>query len=277
MIEHGFVLLPSIDTDVVNRLKVDVFGTFGRKMKSVSYRYNRFMNKSNLNTPHLRHSIPLEASPAVVDAVASVVGQNREFYRNILGSDAWLVELSAIIALPGAREQRLHTDIPWAERPGLFTTFVALQSVTAEMGPTHVFPGTHTAAAHRDCVRISQVNRDMGLDGSVEESTVVYDGFGNVTTPHPVTPLPEPELLIAPAGGSYVIDTRVAHFGGSNRSEYPRALLCFGFQSVREGDRSGPEPIEGFTYHLDPEVHRQRLKLVDFIAMQDAKGRVAMS
>jgi hypothetical protein len=53
---------------------------------------------------------------------------------------ARLVELSAMVALPGAGAQHPHTDVPPHSRRRLVTLWVALQDVDATMGPTAIFP-----------------------------------------------------------------------------------------------------------------------------------------
>jgi len=65
------------------------------------------------------------------------------------GLDAEVWELAALVSVPGAAPQAVHSDTVWSKDPCLVTCFVALQDVTSAMGPTRFFPGTHTKAAHK--------------------------------------------------------------------------------------------------------------------------------
>jgi ectoine hydroxylase-related dioxygenase (phytanoyl-CoA dioxygenase family) len=57
-----------------------------------------------------------------------------------------------MISDPGAKRQPVHPDTPTEsaahDEAVVCTGFVALQDITAAMGPTVVWAGTHTAAAH---------------------------------------------------------------------------------------------------------------------------------
>ena len=44
-------------------------------------------------------------------------------------------------------QQPLHPDTPYSSPPSLYASFVALQDVDEEMGPTVYLPGTQTKAA----------------------------------------------------------------------------------------------------------------------------------
>ena len=60
-------------------------------------------------------------------------------------ADAKLVELGVITSHPGAKHQTIHSDVEFANTSRrIYTTFVALQTITPEMGPTEVWPGTHS-------------------------------------------------------------------------------------------------------------------------------------
>lgn len=64
------------------------------------------------------------------------------------GEDPELWELAAAVSAPGAAPQVVHADTKFVADPCLFTAFVALQSVTIDMGPTRFLPGTHVEDAH---------------------------------------------------------------------------------------------------------------------------------
>jgi hypothetical protein len=72
-------------------------------------------------------------------------------------SDAVMTELGAIVSEPGAASQDIHTDIPWSDTR-LYTTFVALQDVSEEMGPTIIYPQTHTHEFHAKAAACAEHN-----------------------------------------------------------------------------------------------------------------------
>lgn len=84
--------------------------------------------------------MPLPLSPAVEAVVRGGVRALGEgcAARAGLSRAAQLVELSAMIAHPGAEAQRAHTDVPPATRRAGATLWVALQDVELAMGPIAV-------------------------------------------------------------------------------------------------------------------------------------------
>jgi hypothetical protein len=61
---------------------------------------------------------------------------------------ASLWEYSTMTSDPNSPRQPIHPDNSWTEQPVLYTAFVALQDITAEMGPTLFLPGTQTQECH---------------------------------------------------------------------------------------------------------------------------------
>ena len=55
--------------------------------------------------------------------------------------------MGAITSFPGAACQEFHTDVIYdQESSRVFTTFLALQDISSEMGPTLCFVGSHKDA-----------------------------------------------------------------------------------------------------------------------------------
>lgn len=78
---------------------------------------------------------------------------------SVVGPRGELRELAAFVSKPGCRQQVTHSDTTWTDNPALFTTFVALQPITRDMGPTRFIPGWGSALTRATCKVISSVQR----------------------------------------------------------------------------------------------------------------------
>ena len=132
-------------------------------------------------------------SRAVRELLSSSVGDT---LLAACGPDATLHELAALISSPGASPQPLHADTLWCEGGCLFTSFVALQPVSRELGPTRFLKRTHTADAHEQFEKA--VN-----DGKSGE------WVGSLPTDHATCGLLE-------LGEATLYDGRLLHGGSSN-------------------------------------------------------------
>ena len=101
-----------------------------------------------------------EVTEALNEMVRSVGGVLESF----VGCAGRLVDLSCMISDPNCEFQPLHADTSM-ERVK-FTVFVALQDVTAEMGPTFLCPETHNFESHSalDAMKKLQVPHQEMLD-----------------------------------------------------------------------------------------------------------------
>lgn len=96
-----------------------------------------------------RWDVRLRLTPLVRRALRELMdGPLGESFEAACGADAELHELAALVAAPGAAPQPLHADTLWNADGCLYTSFVALQTVSREMGPTRFLRSTHTAEAH---------------------------------------------------------------------------------------------------------------------------------
>ena len=67
---------------------------------------------------------------------------------DLVGAEAELWEMAALVSAPGATAQPVHSDTIFSHEPCLFTAFVALQDVAPSLGPTRFVMRSHTAASH---------------------------------------------------------------------------------------------------------------------------------
>jgi hypothetical protein len=131
---------------------------------------------------------------------------------------------------------------PGARR--IWTSFLALQDISAEMGPTHIWAGTH----HE-----------------------FFCSFYKRWMKGPVDPYWEahaPSLMVAQAGDVVLMDTRVTHAGGANASGEARMLLHFSFMTPPSAAEYHA-PV-GFTNNLAPEL-RERPVTIATLADEAAR------
>ena len=77
---------------------------------------------------HCRHDVKLDLRhPVVSGALNQAISALGPTIGQILGPQAELFELGAIIANGGAARQPAHPDTPWSAMPSVCTAFIALQ------------------------------------------------------------------------------------------------------------------------------------------------------
>jgi hypothetical protein len=146
-----------------------------------------------------------------------------------IDDDAYLVELSCMVAFPGATEQASHADVPRASETPTATLWVLLQDVALESGPTHVYPDDCDARALTLATEARRPTH-YAPDGEPEADTAPSDA-------------PAAVALTGVAGDAVAMDCRLVHYGGANASAKPRVQLSATF---RRGEGGG----DGFTYRL---------------------------
>jgi ectoine hydroxylase-related dioxygenase (phytanoyl-CoA dioxygenase family) len=157
-----------------------------------------------------RYDLLLDLAPAVQTAAHEVLSSLKPTFASVLGEDAELFELAALISDPRAPRQPAHPDTPYrtGEGAAVVTAFVALQDVDEDMGPTSVIPRTHTQDAHE---RFN--NKD---DGGRERVALLRE------TPN--------HIGVLRTGDANLIDSRVIHCGGANDSSQRRVLFYISFR-----------------------------------------------
>ena len=99
-------------------------------------------NKSNK-----RFEVALPLTPSVVAVVRRAWQPHREIWcRHVRCRDPRVVECSAMITFPGAKNQDWHHDNAYdSGEATLLSIGTALQDITDDMGPLEVVKGTHTS------------------------------------------------------------------------------------------------------------------------------------
>jgi hypothetical protein len=178
--------------------------------------------------------LPLEESPAVMQVLAELFREQGTDLSGaieaIVGKDARLYELSALISDPGSERQALHPDFPFQDTlPPALTCFVALQDIDATMGPTTFLPKSSTPEHHQELKdRLWDSHSRRGLLASAPNKLSTL-GNTDCSLYNPMT----------------------LHCGGANRSDKRRVLFYFSFmnpaigaETMTEGASLRPELIE---------------------------------
>lgn len=265
----------SVPVELTKKLLANIENQLINTSNNIWFRFIRLFN--NVSSPHLRHSIPLKMTPELFKVLQYICSKNKSlssFLKELVSLNGVLVELSAIVSLPGAKSQNTHFDLPYvsgsllpiSNLPKLCSIFVALQGITEEMGPTNVFPNTHSYEFHSSVIKKTVT---YSCDGTLEEDDSRYAStISNIniqeslrSNTEDIIPI-EPFKICCSEGLIYALDSRVAHFGGENMSSVPRYVLCFAFQRPNESDRV--DYATGFTYHCHSSVVNRRYRLSDF-------------
>ena len=186
---------------------------------------------SEIRAPWRRAHIALDLTDDVKTVLAAATARAAPSLLTAgLDDDAHLVELSCMIAFPGAAVQAPHADVPRDTETPTATLWVLLQDVGLESGPTHVFPDDCDARA-RTLESEARRPTHYAPDGEPEAD---------------IAPIEAPATAVAltgAAGAAVAMDCRLVHYGGANSSVAPRVQLSATF---RRGERGG----DGFTYQL---------------------------
>lgn len=231
----------------------------------------------NIQEADRRYDLKLDLCPPVVEALNSFASHCGPVLRKVMGGTARVVELAAITSDGGAVAQPVHADtmhgvtrflqsdlqLPEAEPRGaddsedegadedvgalvravatdtalIFTSLLALQDITPEMGPTHVWPGTNTVQHHATLwgtnvagkLHVAEADKAFGVE-------------------HRKMTLSKGDLVL--------YDSRTMHCGGANTSDGRRSVFCVSCMGP------GIRP-DGTTWTMLPSL-RNRLRMDDF-------------
>jgi len=254
-----------------------------------SWKYKSWRMFHSVNSPTLRHSIVLPMTLPLRGLLDGAISHIRPFLDSQLpNQNSPLVELSAVLALPGARAQAVHTDILFprsdvsSDQTLILTAMLALQDITLRNGPTFLFRGSHTKEFHVRHRRHVRSGDDMHYDSYGDVVHEGYLGHGeNDKTDGRVQERddendcanyapPTPFYAELKRGDLLLFDAKLFHFGGANNSTISRDLLSWSFQKPAYAAFCTEEQtpaINGFTYHIQKDL-KNMLVLQDFQATQ---------
>jgi hypothetical protein len=170
-----------------------------------------------------RYDLVVETDPDLNEGRGAPILALREgapwlpFVRRVLGADARLIHAGCVCSLPGSAVQGIHRDGKHLFSSGelggsvlpthCLTVFVPLVPLTAAVGPTQFWPGTH--------VTFGDAPRATSMSGSVTFAAPESSGV-------------QDEVVAVP-GDAIVFDYRILHRGLANISDQARPLAYFTF------------------------------------------------
>ena len=289
--KNGYVLIkmPKVESlqrathynlDIVKKVASEVTSQFKSRVNTFAYAFWRKFHA--VNSPTKRHSIALQMTPNLRSLLNGSITYMRPFLDTQLPNKCSpLVELSAVLALPGATAQAVHTDImfPRCDRRSdetvILTAMLALRDIRVQDGPTFLYTGSNQRSFHTKYRRHVNSGEDTFYDSYGDMVHTGYQAHGERHgTDARVDELEDVKELVPPtpvyaelsAGDILLFDAKLFHFGGANTSETSRDLLSWSFQKPTTAAFSQDEeckPIFGFTYHIDKSI-KNTLVLKDF-------------
>ena len=214
----------------------DAFGAIAPPASLVPCRWNLLLDMNEITRSAI-HEALLKSFPV---------------FEAVCGSQATLCDLSALVADPGSTAQQLHFDTRYSDAEGsdeevettlpkkkkqnvqrqkrLVTAFVALQDVSAEMGPTLIVPWTNTKHSHEEVA-----------ENQHEEGASVLEAISNTGT-----------ACVLQKGDMVLMDSRTLHKGTANVSRTRRVLLDFAFMRPKSEPSTYCECIKKELCHQHP-------------------------
>ena len=272
----------------------------GALFKSFAFRGDELRpeEQRGISGPHNRALVPLTPTPRVSSVIRSALGAlggGPAALRAGLTPAAWLVELSVLIALPGASAQPPHVDVLPRDGLSMATIFVPLQDTVSAMGATILYPACPAdvataadwAAMQQDAVGSRSQGRVFESDGmdavfGTDSETVAQiraeaaeDAAASAGLAPPVASnwsrysaatfgLGKPIVMEMTAGDALLMDYRCFHHGGANSSSKLRALL---YATFSEEHSTSPEDLHAHGSHRSYSIpaELQSHRLADFL------------
>mmetsp|Transcript_17560 Transcript_17560/g.40647 ORF Transcript_17560/g.40647 Transcript_17560/m.40647 type:complete len:404 (-) Transcript_17560:121-1332(-) len=283
LVRDGYVVVRA----ALSASSCDLLREYSQAAGDEAKRIGRLELLGNIQEAELRADLKLDLSLPVRKALNEVIGRCRGCFSEVMGARAKLVELATITSDPGAVAQPVHADTMHGvtrflqsdvqfpetfnaedsegedgqddmgeivravatETAIICTALVALQDVSPCMGPTHVWPGTHTVGHHATLWGTS-----VGGKLSVAAADEAF-GVDRVD-------------MTLEKGDMVVYDSRTMHCGGANTSQSRRSVLCISLMG------SGIRP-DGTTWTMLRSL-QNKLRLSDFpIAEEDSEAAAA--
>lgn len=124
-------------------------------------------------------------------------------------------------AQPRSEAQIWHADSPHSfpehRAPHLLNVLVPSETVTREMGPTELVPGSHLLTNHLK-------------DGAAFGTEILYQAETN--SPQKIGSSEEPIAATMDAGSVLIFDDRILHRGGHNRASCDRDVAFFSYRKA---------------------------------------------
>ena len=176
--KNGYVLIrspsknqmaASAHTTALASLQQTILHYFHEEKTTWRYQWWRFWN--SVSTPELRHALPLPGHLiGLKSTLHTSINHVLPFLDTQLHGNSAVVELNALISLPGSPQQLRHCDIKWEHRDRfILTGFIALDNVSTIDGPTVVFSESHSEQFHAHMMTSHRLDNEIRVynsDGS---------------------------------------------------------------------------------------------------------------
>ncbi|KAJ8605388.1 hypothetical protein CTAYLR_002406 [Chrysophaeum taylorii] len=220
---EGVLKMPGLGRDTAAKLRAAVLSEIDEAREAVKLRPETSMSRFHAREEQKLRSfvlLPLRRDEGlddpIVSATAELLGEGTplgDLYEKLCGPEAVLYDFYGLRTEPGSFRQPIHSDTPFQRVPPLYASFVALQDVDLDMGPTTFLPGTHTETDAR-------LDFDVGmLDGRRDAMLAKA----------------KPKFALLEAGDLVIFDMRVLHFGAANHPDKgaTRIFLNLTFRNPR--------------------------------------------
>jgi len=239
LLDQGYIVLEN----VIDGSDCDALLSHALAVSDEGRRLGRGDLFGNIQESDHRHDLKLDLCPPVIQALNKLGERCGPIWRSVMGERVRVVELASITSDPGAVAQPVHADtmhgitrflqsdiaLPESDVGAeqdedasddmtsvvraiatdtalIYTCLVALQDVEADMGPTHVWPGTNTVEHHATLwstntggkLHVAQADKAFGVDH---------------------------RNMILKKGDLVMYDSRTMHCGGANNSQKRRSVF----------------------------------------------------
>eukprot|EP00438_Fugacium_kawagutii_P001208 Skav225240 [mRNA] locus=scaffold2946:280671:288190:+ [translate_table: standard] len=231
ILKHGFVILKDFfDADELKALTepatsrtTEIMGMLKSKRISLGIGSRAGFREVCLRSPG-RYDVPCEFEefPSQllerIESVASKVLVEPESPK-APKQDLGRAFAGLVRAEPKSEAQIWHADsphsVPEHQAPHLLNVLVPLETVTGEMGPTELVPGSHLLTNHLK-------------DDAKFGTEILYQAETN--SPHRIGSCEQPVAATMDAGSVLIFDDRILHRGGHNRAACDRDVAFFSYR-----------------------------------------------
>jgi ectoine hydroxylase-related dioxygenase (phytanoyl-CoA dioxygenase family) len=198
-------------------------------------------------SPTNRHDVKLNVdAPQVRAGLAEVLSALEPTITASLGVDAYLYELAALVSLPGASRQPVHSDLSFdggnstEQGASIVTAFAALQDIDATMGATLFLPATHSAEVHSNFFTYDNFDLVFSSGDEEDEEYEVDEEVVREREARMQALLEDWSAWRAElkAGDVSLFDSRCLHAGDANTSQRQRVLFYCSFIRARDASKA---------------------------------------